>query len=250
MPKGARLKTIVTAFDELYFQRFGVGWFSSLAEAGRYKGKIIAVAFSFGMNSSVDKMRSMGIDVVHAKTCEDMRSCVIGMVLGMQKSNPGTYAYFDIDGHFEGDINPLFDISSDSELLVSENGDSGMVCGDEKAWGRLGEYRKFESFCGFGHSTGDFANMNRFVKLVPNKWNYTSPTRVSEEPDVRFVHYSGQMKSYKKFDSMIDSILTSKNPELMSKWRSELLGQHGTAIQKPIFPKRKANDPADNPDLG
>ena len=92
--------------------------------------------------------------------------------------------------------------------------------------------------------------MNRFVKLVPNKWNYTSPTRVSEEPDVRFVHYSGQMKSYKKFDSMIDSILTSKNPELMSKWRSELLGQHGIAIQKPIFPKRKANDPADNPDLG
>lgn len=250
MPKGTRLKTIITAFDEVYFQRFGVGWLSSLREIGKYEGSIVAVAFSFGMNGSVDKMRSMGVDIVHVKTCEDMRSRAVEIVLDMQRSNPGTYAYFDIDGHFEGDINPLFDISSDSELLVSENGNLGMVCGDEKAWDRLGEYRKFESFCGFRHSIGNFANMNRFVKVVPNKWNHINPARVSEEPDARFVHYSGQMKYYKKFDSMIDSILASKSPDMVSRWKSELLGQNGLPLQKPIFPKSKPNDPADHSDLG
>ena len=212
---------LVTACDETYFDMFGVPWISSVLEISNFKGTAILIAFGFKNKTIIDKLEKNNINIIHTQNILKKRSFIYEKISEIQNQNLGQYAYFDFDGYFNCDINPIFELMEDSIFLRTENNNDGFVCGDNKAWNKFAKFQSLERFCGFDPSIEYFRLANNDIKFISNKWNYIEPARINSDSDVGFLHYRGEIKSLMSSVHNHDFSFQKKYHEINCKWQKE-----------------------------
>ena len=212
---------LVTSFDESYFIRFAVGWFGSLFDISNFNGTVIVINFGYNNKSIIEKLEKRGVNFIHMDNLSNKRYITYTKISELQKEHVGNYLYYDFDGYFNSDINPLLEEHEEGKFIRSKNNNDGFVYGDNDCWNRFYDFQRFERFCNLKQSNDYFLLNDSDIKFVDNKWNYTEVTRINKSTDISFMHYAGQVKRFLNTNVDYDFSFAKKYPELQAKWQKE-----------------------------
>ncbi len=240
MRKGDQLnKFLVSGFDENYFQRFGVSWFASLKEISKFDGIVVLLAFNVKNTKILEILKNNNVIVIHKENIQDKRLAIFDTISELQIHSQGKYAYFDIDGYFSDEINSLYEMETNDYLLIANAANLGFCFGDNAAWNMFKDYRLFEKFFNFEHSSVDFLSLNKKISQIDSIWNCFEPYRLPEKTKIKFVHYSAAIKQTKNKFSEIDFSFENKYPEMYQKWNEIFYGHINPTIKNFLVRKQK-----------
>ena len=243
MPKGDKLNQfLISSFDESYFYRYGVSWIASLKEISNFKGVVVLIAFDFKNQKIIDVLKSNDLLVIQKDNVVEKREEVFDIISDLQEHSEGMYAYFDIDGYFDDNIQDLYDIDASDYLLVAGDSNMGFCAGKNDAWKFYKDYRKFENFLNFNRSLADFVEYNKHIVQIDYVWNCTEPNRIPIETKAKFVHYSYSIKQTADDIAEIEFSFQKKYPEHFNKWQNIFFGQ-AKPLLKNFLVRKKSNEP-------
>lgn len=232
---------LITSFDESYFNRFAVGWFGSLFDISNFNGRVIVVNFGYKNKSVIEKLERKGINFIHLENLSNKRYVVYNKISEIQKNDIGNYVYYDFDGYFNSDINSLFSECEKGIFLRAKNNNDGFVCGDNECWERFADFQKFERFCNFKQTNDYFILNDSDIKYISSKYNYIEPTRMNENTEVCFLHYTENFKHILNTNYDYDFSFAKKFPEINKLWSKEFEKKNITINRRFVFKHKKEN---------
>jgi len=234
-------KFIFSAFNSEYIDKYGASWIASLKEKSNFNGIVVLIALGYSCSKVVDALKLEGITVINADDEEDRRKVVFDIIANLQKHSDGVYAYWDIDGYFNGDVNEIFDMCNDGNVHIANNSSLGFVCGNNQAWNIYSQYRDFENACGLKPSMYEFITQNHSVSLVDSCWNCLAIDSASAIMS-KFYHYPRIIRNTPDGMSRFDFYFDKTNQDMHDRWRHKIFGGLKPSMKRFIVNRKNKKD--------
>jgi hypothetical protein len=212
---------VFTCFDNAYFNGFGISWIASLRTLGGYAGPIYAISFNDLPQTLVNRLSSENVFLLDAHDKPKSRETVFDSI---QKEVDGTFAYWDIDGYFLGDISSL--VPKDKLMFVDNM--NGFFAGNKNSLAVCSEYNRLSDFCAFKRDFNVHRYFPNLVDFVGSEWNYQKVNRPLPQ-GTKFVHFAGEMKNISTAFIRENLSFEAKYPEIHKEWAAKF---HITTAKK------------------